>query len=241
MNKAVLYASLAALSALVMACTSLSVAPNDHDPSDVGPGEVTSTTEQALTQTCIIGCPFGMHPVQYFCSSCGGQTCIVSYDSTVCDPDVGFSFTKCNVGGCPSGYHQTATSCSQNCVGSSGTICGFGSTNQTTCQINPPIISAGGIGNGGFPANGQGQFEFHPNTVLSIFGQNFVPFGSNVFVSQNGQTWRMPDANGAWWWNQNSSQINSSLPPGIVGNQNATVWVSTGSGTSAAQTIFIRP
>jgi len=236
MSKSTLYGYLAALSTLVMACSSVTSDPGETDPGDVN----VSSSAQSLTRTCIIGCPAGFHPVQYFCGNCGGF-CTAAFDSTVCDPDGGFSFNKCDIGGCPSGYHQTGLSCNQNCVGSSGTLCSSFSPNQTTCQINAPIINAGGVVNGGFPSNGQGQYEFHPSTVMSIYGQNFVPSGSNVFVNQNGNTWRLPDANGAWWFNGNSNQINSSLPIGIAVNQNATVWVATGSGNSGTQTIFISP
>jgi len=75
--------------------------------------------------------------------------------------------------------------------------------------------------------------------VLAIYGQNFVAFGSNVTVSQGGTTWRLPDVNPTYWWNQNYHQINSSLPPNIAGNQYAAVSVSTSSGTSPGQSILI--
>jgi hypothetical protein len=226
---------------IVSACAS----PGDSGPSDQDSPPVSTVSQAAFANPCVVGCPAGSHPIQYYCGNCSPFAhCDVQYDSTICDPDVGVIFNTCLLGGCPANYHETGESCTQSCIASSGKVCGapLGSgLNTSTCQLNPPFINPAGIGNGGFPGNGQGQYEFHPNTVLSIYGGNFVPSGSNVFVSQHGTTWRLPDANPSWWWNGNSTQINASLPPGIVGNQNATVWVATGSGSSASQNIFILP
>jgi hypothetical protein len=231
-----------AMALIVSACAS----PGESPASDQGDPAV-STVAQAFTNYCTTVCPAGYHPSQYFCrGGCGiFDDCSVMFDSVVCDQDVGFSFNTCLLHGCPAGYHQTgADFCTQSCIASSGHICGppLGSgPNTSTCQIDAPTINPLGIGNGGFPGNGQGQYEFHPTTVLSIYGRNFVPSGSNVWVSQGGNIWRLPDANPSWWWNGNSTQINASLPPGIQGNQNAMVWVTTGSGASGSQPISILP
>jgi len=225
------------LAALLAACTTADLDPAGSPTSDPDTGTVT----QSLTNTCVIGCPSGYHPTKYFCSFCGGHTCTFSYDSTVCEPNAGFSFLKCDVGGCPANYHQTGTSCSSDCLGSSSAFCN-GGPDQTSCQINAPIINPAGIGNGGWPANGQGQYEFHANTVLAIYGQNFVPVNqSRVIVSQNGRGWQMSAANSPYWWNGNYNQINTSLPFDIGVNQYATIAVSTDSGTSAGQSIYINP
>lgn len=227
----------------VSACTS----PGESVESDPGSPAV-STTSQSLTQVCTTSCPAGYHPSQYFCR--GGcspfDDCSVIFDSVVCDPDAGVAFNTCILGGCPANYHEMGRQCTQGCIESSGHVCGDplgGGLNTSTCQLNPPTINVNpsGIGNGGFPGNGQGQYEFHPNTVLSIYGGNFVPNGSSVSVTQNGRFWSLPNANPSWWWNGNSTQINASLPPGIAGNQFATVWVTTGAGSSASQNIFIMP
>jgi hypothetical protein len=233
-----------AMALIVSACAS----PGESPVSDPGGPAVSTVAQASSNYYCTTSCPAGSHPIQYFCrGGCGPfDDCTVQDDSVVCDPDVGVSFNTCVLHGCPANYHETNSFCTQSCIESTGHVCGppLGSgPNTSTCQLDLPTINfnPSGIVNGGYPGNGQGIYEFHPNTVLSIYGRNFVPSGSNVWVSQGSNFWRLPDANPSWWWNGNSTQINASLPPGIVGNQSATVWVTTGSGSSFSQSIPILP
>lgn len=89
-----------------------------------------------------------------------------------------------------------------------------------------PTISQGGVVDGvNFKSD-----DIDASTTIAIFGSGFTDAGDLVRVVQTGARWTI--ATGSPWFYTSASQINATLP-GIMGGQNALVYVTNGAGVDS--------
>ncbi|MFC5825129.1 hypothetical protein [Nonomuraea insulae] len=96
-------------------------------------------------------------------------------------------------------------------------------------------INAGGVVNGKtFKA------VIHPGDVISIFGSNFSASGNIVWIKQGAKIYQVRA--GSSWWHESASQINATLPAGVVAGRNLNVYVTRSDGrASNGQLIDVTP
>ena len=97
------------------------------------------------------------------------------------------------------------------------TLAGATPTTPQSC----PTIGAGGVVNG-LTFDG----DIHPGDALSIFGTGFAASGNIVHVKQMGTEYTVQVGSPAWY--ESSTQINFTLPAGVIAGQGVRVYVSSG-------------
>jgi hypothetical protein len=202
-----------------------------EEPAELDQVESVGTGGETMRRDCVIGCPPGWHPIDYYCNNCGGGTCQFAYDSQVCERDHVPSFNTCVLNGCPGGYEKGNTFCDSDCIASPAAICT--SANTQHCVAMPSLDAV---------TDPQGQLPIRVGQPMSLWGQRFEPGGMRVrLLQQQGGAavvWWLPDQDGSYWWNQNESQINTIVPSNVLPNQpllidvwtseakNATKWIT---------------
>jgi hypothetical protein len=233
---------LAAVGLALMSAGCDAVGDPEEEGKEASTDEIESDTAAAETmrRDCTLGCPEGWHPTGYYCTTCGSNVvCTSSYNSTVCEKDELPQYATC-VLGCPPGYHHDDSFCDQDCVGAPGLICGANTGhNASHCSA---IVTIGGV------TDPQGQPNIRVGQPISIWGTNFNPNGSSVVIEQfatnnpnSRQVWGLPQDDDSYWWNGNTTQINTIVPHAILAHRPFTVRVSSGTNLSEARVVSVTP
>jgi hypothetical protein len=117
--------------------------------------------------------------------------------------------------------------CSTACFGSPGQSCptSGGGANAIVCKIFPYLDTV---------TNASYGTDFHNGQPIILWGYGFQPNGSVVAVWQNGRLWQLPGNNNAYWWNGNTTQINTVITnsTGVGQWTGVTVWANGGASES---------
>lgn len=110
----------------------------------------------------------------------------------------------------------------------------------TTGTPAVPVATCATINPGGVVNGTTFKPTIHPGDVISIFGSNFSAAGNVVWIKQGATFHRV--AAGSPWWHESASQINATLPAGVVAGDNVNVAVTDAAGHSSnGQLINISP
>jgi hypothetical protein len=208
----------------------------DSGGEELEQAESTGIVADTMRRDCVIGCPAGWHPIDYYCNNCGGGTCSFAYDSQVCERDHVPSFDTCVLNGCPGGYEKAHDKCKQDCGASPTAMCSTGNPNATHCVAMPSLDAV---------TDTQGQLPIRVGQPISLWGQRFEPGGMRVrLMQQQGNVaaiWWLPDQDGSYWWNGNESQINTIVPSNVWANQPLLIDVWTSEAKNATKWITPAP
>ena len=100
----------------------------------------------------------------------------------------------------------------------------------TTGTPAVPVATCATINPGGVVNGTTFKPTIHPGDVISIFGSNFSASGNVVWIKQGAAFRRV--ATGSPWWHESASQINATLPAGVVAGDNVNVAVTDAAGRS---------
>jgi hypothetical protein len=110
----------------------------------------------------------------------------------------------------------------------------------TTGTPGVPTVTCAAINAGGVVNGKTFEAAVHPGDVISIFGSNFSASGNVVWIKQGARLYQVRA--GSPWWHESASQINATLPAGVVVGRNVNVYIARSDGrASNGQLIDISP